>query len=31
VGVDGARPWYEREGEGFPVVLVHPGLWDARI
>jgi pimeloyl-ACP methyl ester carboxylesterase len=31
VGADGARLWYEREGEGFPVVLVHPGLWDARI
>ncbi len=25
------RLWYEREGEGFPVVLVHPDLWDARI
>lgn len=23
--------WYERGGEGFPVVLIHPGLWDARI
>jgi pimeloyl-ACP methyl ester carboxylesterase len=29
--VDDGRLWYEREGEGFPVVLVHPGLWDARI
>jgi pimeloyl-ACP methyl ester carboxylesterase len=29
--VHGGRLWYEREGEGFPVVLVHPGLWDARI
>ncbi len=25
------RLWYERAGEGFPVVLVHPGLWDSRI
>jgi pimeloyl-ACP methyl ester carboxylesterase len=31
VEVAGARLWYEREGEGFPVVLVHPGFWDARI
>ncbi len=23
--------YYERAGEGFPVVLVHPGLWDLRI
>jgi pimeloyl-ACP methyl ester carboxylesterase len=30
-GVDKGRLWYEREGEGFPVVLVHPGLWDGRI
>jgi pimeloyl-ACP methyl ester carboxylesterase len=29
--VDGVRLRYEREGEGFPVVLVHPRLWDARI
>lgn len=29
--VDGGRLWYERDGEGFPVVLIHPGLWDARI
>jgi pimeloyl-ACP methyl ester carboxylesterase len=29
--VDGARLWYEREGEGFPVVLIHPGFWDSRI
>ena len=27
----GGRLWYERAGEGFPVVLIHPGLWDARI
>jgi 3-oxoadipate enol-lactonase len=31
VRVRGGQLWYEREGEGFPVVLVHPGLWDARI
>ena len=29
--VDGGRIWFERRGEGFPVVLVHPGFWDARI
>jgi pimeloyl-ACP methyl ester carboxylesterase len=29
--VDGGRIWYERAGEGFPVVLVHPGFWDSRI
>jgi pimeloyl-ACP methyl ester carboxylesterase len=29
--VDDGRLWYERDGEGFPVVLVHPGLWDLRI
>ena len=31
VDVGGGRLWYEREGEGFPVVLLHPGLWDSRI
>lgn len=31
VHVEGGRLWYEREGEGFPIVLLHPGLWDARI
>jgi pimeloyl-ACP methyl ester carboxylesterase len=31
VHVEAGRLWYERAGEGFPVVLVHPGLWDARI
>jgi 3-oxoadipate enol-lactonase len=31
VHVEGARLWYERAGGGFPVVLVHPGLWDSRI
>lgn len=29
--VKGGRLWYERAGDGFPVVLIHPGLWDARI
>jgi 3-oxoadipate enol-lactonase len=29
--VGGTRLWYERAGEGFPVILVHPGFWDARI
>ena len=31
VRVESGRLWYERAGEGFPVVLVHPWLWDARI
>jgi pimeloyl-ACP methyl ester carboxylesterase len=31
VPVEGGRLWYERAGEGFPVVLIHPGLWDSRI
>ena len=30
-GIEDGRLWYEREGEGFPVVLIHPGLWDSRI
>jgi len=25
------RLWYERAGDGFPVVFVHPGLRDARV
>jgi pimeloyl-ACP methyl ester carboxylesterase len=29
--LEGGRLWFERAGEGFPVVLLHPGLWDARI
>lgn len=29
--VDDGRLWFERDGEGFPVVLVHPDLWDSRI
>jgi len=31
IDVGGGRLWYERGGEGFPVVLLHPGLWDSRI
>jgi 3-oxoadipate enol-lactonase len=31
VRVEGGSLWYERAGEGFPVVLIHPGLWDSRI
>lgn len=31
VEVANGRLWYERAGEGFPVVLLHPGLWDSRI
>lgn len=31
VAVEGGRLSFERAGEGFPVVLVHPGLWDRRI
>lgn len=29
--IEGGRLWFERAGEGFPVVLLHPGLWDSRI
>ncbi|MGZ8611975.1 MAG: alpha/beta fold hydrolase [Actinomycetota bacterium] len=29
--VDDGRLWYERRGEGFPVVLAHPRFWDSRI
>jgi pimeloyl-ACP methyl ester carboxylesterase len=29
--IESGRLWFERAGEGFPVVLIHPGLWDARI
>lgn len=29
--IEGAHLWFERAGEGFPVVLIHPGLWDSRI
>jgi 3-oxoadipate enol-lactonase len=31
VEVEGGRLYYERAGEGFPVVLIHPSLWDSRI
>lgn len=31
VDVDGGTLWYERAGDGFPVVLIHGRLWDARI
>lgn len=31
VHVEGGRLWYERAGDGFPVVLIHPRPWDARI
>jgi len=29
--IEGGRIYYERAGEGFPVVLIHPNLWDSRI
>lgn len=29
--VEGGSLSYEHAGEGFPVVLIHPGLWDRRI
>ena len=31
VQVEGGHLYFERAGEGFPVVLIHPGLWDSRI
>lgn len=31
VSIEGGGLYYERAGEGFPVVLIHPGLWDCRI
>jgi 3-oxoadipate enol-lactonase len=31
VAVEDGRLWYERAGEGFPIVLLHPSLWDSRI
>jgi 3-oxoadipate enol-lactonase len=31
VSVEGGRLHYERAGHGFPVVLIHAGLWDARM
>ena len=30
VELDGLRTWYERRGEGEPLVLLHPGMTDAR-
>ncbi len=30
VSVEGAALWVEIAGEGTPVVLLHPGLWDCR-
>ena len=29
--IEGGRLYYERAGDGFPVVLLHPNLWDSRI
>jgi pimeloyl-ACP methyl ester carboxylesterase len=26
--IEGGGLYYEEAGEGFPVVLIHPGLWD---
>ncbi len=31
VDVDGGRLWFERDGEGFPVVLIHGALLDSRM
>jgi pimeloyl-ACP methyl ester carboxylesterase len=31
VDVDGGRLWCEVAGDGPAVVLIHPGLWDARV
>jgi 3-oxoadipate enol-lactonase len=31
VAVDGGSLYYERAGEGYPVVLIHGQLWDRRI
>jgi 3-oxoadipate enol-lactonase len=31
VPAEGGRLYYERAGRGSPVVLIHAGLWDARI
>lgn len=31
ITVEGGRLYHERRGEGYPVVLIHPGLWDSRI
>jgi pimeloyl-ACP methyl ester carboxylesterase len=31
VAVDGGSLYYERAGDGYPVVLIHGKLWDRRI
>ncbi len=31
VSVEGGKLYHERAGEGYPVVLIHPTLWDSRI
>lgn len=31
IAVDGGQLWYESDGEGAPVVLLHGGLWDSRM
>ncbi|HET9724495.1 MAG TPA: alpha/beta fold hydrolase [Actinomycetota bacterium] len=31
VSIEGGDLYCEQAGEGFPVVLIHPGLWDCRI
>ncbi|GIV00265.1 MAG: hydrolase [Actinomycetota bacterium] len=31
VTVEAGKLYYERAGEGYPVVLIHPALWDSRI
>jgi pimeloyl-ACP methyl ester carboxylesterase len=31
VETDDGRLWYEVAGDGPPVALIHPGLWDARV
>lgn len=31
VAIEGGGLYCEEAGEGFPVVLIHPGLWDCRI
>jgi pimeloyl-ACP methyl ester carboxylesterase len=31
VRVEGGKLYYERAGEGFPVILIHAGLWDSRM
>lgn len=31
IDVEGGTLWFERAGDGFPVVLIHAWLWDARI